>query len=241
MENQTNTPANFWESPSRANLNAAMVEFSKLNVTVKKDRDVEFITKSGGKMTRKYVTLDNIVMATKKPLAECGLFIEQHLAGDMVLTRLNHVSGEFVMSGFLFQKMDGNTLTNSLQNAGGGLSYIKRYAYSALLGIPSDDDMDGEDQHKSQGKKPIPVNQSRPIPPPPDSIPQDDMKALEEAKNEIWGCPDMVCLKQTWTKHRKWQKDPEFIFAKDGRKKELETMEAMGTIETPPTQITNPS
>jgi len=241
MENEIKTPANFWESPSRANLNAAMVEFSKLNVTVKKDRDVEFTTKSGGKMTRKYVTFDNIVMATKKPLAECGLFIEQHLAGDMVLTRLNHVSGEFVMSGFLFQKMDGNTLTNSLQNAGGGLSYIKRYAYSALLGIPSDDDMDGEDQNKPQAKQSRPANQGRPTPNPVPVSPQDEMKALEAAKNEIWTCPNMECLKQTWTKHRKWQKDPEFIFAKDGRKRELETMEAMGTIETPPTQITNPS
>lgn len=234
MNDQTNNipdgPKYYWESIQRMNLNAAMVEFSKMDITVKKDREVDFQTKSGAILKRKYVTLDNIQKATKKPLAECGLFIEQHLAGDMVITRLNHVSGEFVMSGFLFQKMDGNTLTNSLQNAGGGLSYIKRYAYSALLGIPVDDDMDGEDQHRPQAK---PQRQQTPPPAPPSTPPVDPAKELQMAKDEIMKCPDMDCLKKTWSKWKSWQKDPEFIFVKDTRKKELESQAAGAVTITP--------
>jgi hypothetical protein len=34
--------------------------------------------------------------------------------------------------------------TNNLQNLGGGLTYLRRYAISAILGIAADEDNDGE-------------------------------------------------------------------------------------------------
>ena len=53
-----------------------------------------------------------------------------------------HSSGQFIASKFTFVAMQGNN-TNNLQNAGGGLTYLKRYTISALLQINSDDDDDG--------------------------------------------------------------------------------------------------
>ncbi len=65
-----------------------------------------------------------------------------HLAGGELITMLMHESGQFIASKFTFVAMQGNN-TNNLQNAGGGLTYLKRYTISALLQINSDEDDDG--------------------------------------------------------------------------------------------------
>jgi hypothetical protein len=68
----------------------------------------------------------------------------QSLAGLEVITQLLHVSGQFIASKVGFIPMQGNN-TNALQNAGGGLTYLKRYAISALLNLNSEDDDDAAD------------------------------------------------------------------------------------------------
>lgn len=91
---------------------------------------------------RKYVTLDSILHAVRPALALQGLFIMQHLAGDSLLTIIQHESGQFIQSHFPFQTMQGSG-TNNLQNLGGGLTYLRRYALTAILGIAADEDDDG--------------------------------------------------------------------------------------------------
>ncbi len=242
QQQQEIRPKYYWESPDRAELNKAMVEFSKLEIVLKKDREVKMALKDRngnvtGELKRTYVTLDALLHATKKPLAECGLYIEQHLAGDVVLTRLNHTSGQYVMSGFIYQKMDGNSLANELQKAGGGLTYIKRYSISALLGIPVDEDTDGADGSRLTNKQPAkplpPKNTITPKPAEPKLTPEQELEALKAATEDMWNCPDIACLKSTWSKYKKYQKDEEFAYAKEGRKKQLEEIAAESTTITP--------
>lgn len=95
-----------------------------------------------GRPERKYVTLDSILHAVRPALALQGLFIMQHLAGDSLLTIIQHESGQFIQSRFPFQTMQGSG-TNNLQNLGGGLTYLRRYALTAILGIAADEDDDG--------------------------------------------------------------------------------------------------
>lgn len=95
-----------------------------------------------GRPERKYVTLDSILHAVRPALALQGLFIMQHLAGDSLLTIIQHESGQFIQSHFPFQTMQGSG-TNNLQNLGGGLTYLRRYALTAILGIAADEDDDG--------------------------------------------------------------------------------------------------
>jgi hypothetical protein len=92
---------------------------------------------------RKYITLDTIMHAVRPSLAEKGMFITQHLAGDSLTTMIIHEGGQFIASRFPFQTMNGSG-TNNLQNLGGGLTYLRRYAISAILGIAADEDNDGE-------------------------------------------------------------------------------------------------
>jgi phage recombination protein Bet len=49
----------------------------------------------------------------------------------------------------------------------------------------------------------------------------DDGPELNAAIREITECDDLECVKTTWTKHKKWQKNPDFMAAKDLKKEQL--------------------
>lgn len=95
-----------------------------------------------GRGDRKYMTLDSIMHAVRPALAENGLFITQHLHGDSLQTVIMHESGQYISSSLPFQVMNGSG-TNNLQNLGGGLTYLRRYALCAILAIAADEDNDG--------------------------------------------------------------------------------------------------
>lgn len=127
-----------WQSEQIDKLLPALLAFHKDSPTIRKDRTVPV---GGGRM-RSYTTLDEIISKVKPALAEHGLLVHQHLAGPEVVTMLHHVSGQFMASKVGFTPMNG-TNVNSLQAAGGGLTYLKRYAISALLNLNADEDDDG--------------------------------------------------------------------------------------------------
>lgn len=129
----------YWTSADQDKIVLALLKFHTADIKITKDRTVPV----GGGKTRSYTTLDEILFKVKPVLAECGLVIHQHLAGGELVTMLMHASGQFIASKFTFVAMQGNN-TNNLQNAGGGLTYLKRYTLSALLQINSDEDTDGE-------------------------------------------------------------------------------------------------
>jgi hypothetical protein len=108
-------------------------------LSIKKDKVVPVTANR----TRAYTTLDEIISKVKPILCNCGILIHQHLAGNELITILTHESGEFIASKMTFQSMSGSN-TNALQNAGGGLTYLRRYALTSILFINSENDDDGE-------------------------------------------------------------------------------------------------
>lgn len=128
----------FWTSTTTANINASMVEFNKLNLAIAKNGRVNI----NAQTQRSYIKLDDIMNAVRPALASVGCYIEQHLAGDSVITRIVHESGEYIASKLHYQAMDGSA--NALQKMGGGLSYLRRYAVSSICNIVADEDSDGE-------------------------------------------------------------------------------------------------
>lgn len=128
-----------WQSTNQSKILPALLKFHKKDIRIIKDRTVPV----GGGKTRSYTTLDEIIAKVKPALAEEGLIIHQHLAGAEVITMLVHESGQFIASKVGFTPMNG-TNVNSLQSAGGGLTYLKRYTLSALLNLNSDEDTDAE-------------------------------------------------------------------------------------------------
>jgi hypothetical protein len=108
----------------------------------KKDRSVKVATKTGGSYTFDYATLGSVTDAIRKPLSDNGLSYAHTLIerGNRyrLVTRLMHASGEYIES-----EMPLFVADQSNQSFGSALSYMKRYALCALLGVAADEDDDG--------------------------------------------------------------------------------------------------
>lgn len=141
-----------WTSQYTDKVNNAMVLFNCENITIEKKGEANI----NAQVKRRYVKLDDILGTVRPVLAKCGLYIEQHLAGDSVITRIVHTSGQFIASKLHYQTWEANQV-NNLQKLGGGLTYLKRYAISAILNIVADDDTDGEGNDGIGYKKATPV------------------------------------------------------------------------------------
>lgn len=91
----------------------------------------------------KYAPLNDILNLVRPILSKHGLSIVQAPSGDgeniIIYTTLIHSSGEWIEFEPLTLKADKVTA----QGAGSAITYGRRYALSAVLGISSEDDDDG--------------------------------------------------------------------------------------------------
>jgi hypothetical protein len=99
----------------------------------------------------KYVPLNKVISAFKEFGPKHGLsFIQYPVNGEKsigVETLLLHTSGEFIKFDPYFLPLDKQTP----QGAGSCITYAKRYALSAALGIDSDEDDDGNQASQTSG------------------------------------------------------------------------------------------
>lgn len=130
---------NYKQTENLSDLILAMVNFNTDLQTVKLIKDGK-----NEHLRNKYLTLDNILNTIRPILTKNGLVVVQALAGDYLVTTIYHVSGQFIQTEMPFHPMSGNKGTNALQELGGGITYAKRYAISAMLGISVDEDNDGQ-------------------------------------------------------------------------------------------------
>jgi len=112
-------------------------------------------------LKNKYATLDDIIDAVRNPLAAHGLSFLQMLdtdgQGPALTTMLLHESGQWLAGSTPIDAMDSNRGTNDMQAFGATLTYLKRYALAAMLGVSSDEDTDAEGAKTSKrttGRKP---------------------------------------------------------------------------------------
>lgn len=112
------------------NIAAAIAAFQQADVTVIKDAT------NGGFKGVKYATLSNVLETITVPLKEAGLCFVQFPEGDGLTTRLMHpASGEW-MEATLTMKPTQNTP----QAIGSAITYARRYALCAVLGLSVEDD-----------------------------------------------------------------------------------------------------
>jgi len=100
----------------------------------------------------KYAPLSDILNDVRPVLTKNGLSIIQAPSGDgenvVVTTLLMHESGEWLESDPLILKAEKLTA----QGAGSVITYARRYSLSAVLGISSEDDDDGNNGEKPKDK-----------------------------------------------------------------------------------------
>lgn len=116
----------------------------------------------------KYATLGAVIAASREALAKNGLAILQipRIENNQVSveTRIIHKSGQWLFGGCMSLPLEGNDRNSDAQVAGSILTYLKRYAWSAVLGIYADTDDDANSapkgaiprQNVPQASKPSP-------------------------------------------------------------------------------------
>lgn len=119
-------------------LAAAQGEFSAPD----RNREVVVKTKAGGEYRFRYSTLDCVMDMARPVLSKHGLSITQpptvRESSVVVLTRLMHSSGQWQEEEIIVTPE-----TLGPQEIGSAITYLKRYAYTGMLGIASEEDDDG--------------------------------------------------------------------------------------------------
>jgi hypothetical protein len=118
---------------------------------------IENVSKDKQAYGYKYADLASCLAAVKKPLADNGLSVSQLVSQDkdgkqVLVTLLIHESGQWLKSIFAVENVVMKQC-NSLQQLGAGLTYTRRYALSAIVGLTQEDD-DAQSVSKIVRKEP---------------------------------------------------------------------------------------
>lgn len=139
------------ETKEHPNLPAALVAALADLSVVEKGRTAKVEMKQGGSYSYEYADLGDVVKLTRPTLAKHGLValtpVEEHGTGLKVTVVLLHASGERMEFGpFPFPHGQTAQATGSL------VTYYRRYALVAALGMAAGDDDDGA---TAQARQPL--------------------------------------------------------------------------------------
>src|SRR5699024_2175709 len=135
------------KSESIVELSKALTKSWKDINNPKHNQKVTVRTKKGGQYDFQYTDLTGIIDEIKPHFSKNGItilqntftnFTEGHLLVS-VTTKLLHESGEWIESSPLSFPVGDN----DIQSMGGLVTYMKRYSLSAMLGISTEADDDG--------------------------------------------------------------------------------------------------
>lgn len=130
-------------SQSIATLAASLALAQAKFEPIKRTEKVDYATTAGRKKYN-YAPLEEVIAATRKALSENGLAVLQItneiVESTFVLeTLITHKSGEWIKG-----KMTVAAYPANPQQQGSALTYARRYALSAILGVASEEDDDAE-------------------------------------------------------------------------------------------------
>lgn len=170
-----------------AKIAAALAKAQGQIVPPTKNRKVDFQDKNGRRVHYNYADLADVIECCKKPLADNELAIThrmENLHGFGLVTQLIHSSGEYISTWYPLP----DPTDVAPQQFGSALTYARRYSVSALLGIASEEDDDG--QSATGPKKPEEPKQSeQPKPKPKLTLPE-EKSPFEEDQHDAWEMTD---------------------------------------------------
>lgn len=162
--------------PELDKLAGALVTFQGKVQAVAKTKTAKVPTKSGGSYSYDYADLADVIASTKDARQAAGLAVVQMPVGSgtsiTVVTTVLHSSGQWMRGKLTMRPEDTRP-----QTIGSLITYMRRYCYSAALGISTEADDDGA---AAQGRGPDPKGRAggtdRPVP-----VPTNDTQALPKA------------------------------------------------------------
>lgn len=131
------------KSTSLAAIGKALVQFHSKVSKVSKDSKNPFFNS-------KYASLSNILEAIQSPLEESGLSFTQFPTNENGLTTIliHGESGEYIQETYTMRPTKDDP-----QGRGSTITYQRRYALAAILGLNIDEDDDGNAGSKQASKK----------------------------------------------------------------------------------------
>lgn len=135
METQTSPLAA--QAPNAGFMSEAIDQLSAALSAFQGELEQPQLNKENPYFKSRYVDLSGVLKAAQPKLAKHGLCVSQLLTGGDLVTLLSHKSGQWLKSVCPI----GNY--KSQQDRGSAITYTKRYAVCAILGIAADTDDDG--------------------------------------------------------------------------------------------------
>ena len=123
----------------KSHLFTALKQFQESCPPIPLDKEVKVQpNRNSGVYTFRYASLTKIVEKVKPIMAQNNLSITQIFGNNTLITILMHEKGGYIKSEINLDFPAGITM----QEKGSMISYLKRYSYSAILGIVTDEDDD---------------------------------------------------------------------------------------------------
>ena len=155
----------------------ALAAFQKDMPVLPKGRTAKIYGK-GGTRTYNYADISDVLSAALPVLSKHGLAVIQMtlIDGDnlKLRTKVIHTSGQWVEGLYPVAEV-----TSDHQRMGASMTYARRYAICAALGVASDEDVDGEDAATSAPSRP-------PARPPEKREPVVAFSSAESTKTTEW-------------------------------------------------------
>lgn len=149
------------QSPTLGKLADALAKAQGAFDAVAKSREAELVSKNGQKFSYSYADLASLWAAVRGPLSANGLAVVQlaSSAGPNVIvtTTLLHSSGEW-MRGRLSMPVGVQTP----QGYGSAITYAKKYALAAMVGIAAEEDDDGAEASRAPTQRPPEPQRTQP-------------------------------------------------------------------------------
>jgi len=144
----------------------------------------------------KYADLGEVLGAVRPALSKNGISIMQMTdvteTGIVLHTRLTHESGQWIEGVYPVSPMGTH------QQMGAALTYAKRQALSAIVGVAGEDDTDGEDTKDVDTKGVKPKAQPKPANQPVNKLsPKESTEMFDIMVKELGQCASKQDL-QTW-------------------------------------------
>lgn len=136
-----------------------LTEFSKAFAKTQQEMKQPLKDANNPFFKSKYVPLENVVEAITESTSKNGLSFTQFPSSDedgnvTVGTLVMHSSGEWIE----YDPIKMKPVKNDPQSIGSAITYAKRYALSAIFGITSDQDDDGNEATQTKKQQPKKVN-----------------------------------------------------------------------------------
>ena len=136
-----------------------LTEFSKAFAKTQQEMKKPLKDANNPFFKSKYVPLENVVEAITESASKNGLSFTQFPSSDedgnvTVGTLVMHSSGEWIE----YDPIKMKPVKNDPQSIGSAITYAKRYALSAIFGITSDQDDDGNEATQTKKQQPKKVN-----------------------------------------------------------------------------------